>query len=94
MEGAVLTLSAEGRMKLVTYDPGSGPRAGVLVHEHVVDASALLGSPTTLRDVRALLEVPDRPLDRLRAALDGHRDAGTAERGSAAGTDPPASHGA
>jgi fumarylacetoacetate (FAA) hydrolase len=56
-------------MKLVTYDPGSGPRAGVLDGPAVVDASALLGTPTTLRDVRALLELPDQPLDRLRFAL-------------------------
>jgi 2-keto-4-pentenoate hydratase/2-oxohepta-3-ene-1,7-dioic acid hydratase in catechol pathway len=56
-------------MKLVTYDPGSGPRAGVVDHELVLDVSALLGSPTTLRDVRALLELPGRPLDRLREVM-------------------------
>jgi 2-keto-4-pentenoate hydratase/2-oxohepta-3-ene-1,7-dioic acid hydratase in catechol pathway len=56
-------------MKLVTYDLGSGPRAGVLDNQRVIDASALLGSPSTLRDVRGLLETPDRPLERLRDAL-------------------------
>src|SRR4051812_13475070 len=56
-------------MKLLTYDVGSGPRAGVLVDEQVLDATALLGAVATLRDVRALLELPDSPLDRLRAAL-------------------------
>jgi 2-keto-4-pentenoate hydratase/2-oxohepta-3-ene-1,7-dioic acid hydratase in catechol pathway len=56
-------------MKLLTYDPGSGPRAGVLVDDaEVLDASALLGSSQTLRDVQAVLEVPDG-LDRLREAL-------------------------
>lgn len=56
-------------MKLLTYDPGSGPRAGVLVEDRVVDVSALIGADQTLRDVRALLELPDDPLGRLRAAL-------------------------
>ena len=56
-------------MKLITYDLGTGPRAGVLADERVFDASALLDSPATLRDVRALLELPDHPLDRLRESL-------------------------
>jgi fumarylacetoacetate (FAA) hydrolase len=57
-------------MKLLTYDTGSGPRAGVLVDERVLDLTALLGEHATLRDVRALLELPDAPLERVRAALD------------------------
>ena len=57
-------------MKLLTYDPGTGPRAGVLADgDRVLDASALLGSPVTLRDVQAVLELPNAPLDRLREAL-------------------------
>jgi 2-keto-4-pentenoate hydratase/2-oxohepta-3-ene-1,7-dioic acid hydratase in catechol pathway len=56
-------------VKLVSYDIGSGPRAGVLDGERVLDVSALLGTAVTLRDVQALLELPDTPLDRLRAAL-------------------------
>jgi 2-keto-4-pentenoate hydratase/2-oxohepta-3-ene-1,7-dioic acid hydratase in catechol pathway len=56
-------------MKLVTYDVGSGPCAGVLVDNRVVDATTLLGTSHRLRDVRALLELPERPLDRLREAL-------------------------
>ena len=59
-------------MKLVCYDNGAGPRAGVLVGEQVLDATALLGAAQTLRDVQALLEQPDNPLDRLRAALDAN----------------------
>lgn len=55
-------------MKLVTYDPGSGPRAGVDVDADVVDASALLGGAYTLRDVQALLEIEDG-VERLRDAL-------------------------
>jgi 2-keto-4-pentenoate hydratase/2-oxohepta-3-ene-1,7-dioic acid hydratase in catechol pathway len=59
-------------MKLLTYDPGTGPRAGVLSDgDNVVDATALLGSPTTLRDVRALLEFAPDAVDRLRDAM-GH----------------------
>lgn len=56
-------------MKLVTYDSGSGPRAGVIVDSDVVDVSALMGTAYTLRDVRALLELPEEPIVRLRQAL-------------------------
>ena len=57
-------------MKLVTYDAGTGPRAGVLDGEDVLDATALLGAPLTLRDVHALLESAPDAVDRLRGALD------------------------
>jgi fumarylacetoacetate (FAA) hydrolase len=53
-------------MKLVTYDDGSGPRAGVLADERVLDASSLLGGSAPLRDVRALLESSESAIDRLR----------------------------
>ena len=56
-------------MKLLTYDSGSGPRCGVLQDDLVVDVSALLGLDQTLRDVRALLELGDSPIERLREAL-------------------------
>ncbi len=56
-------------MKLVTYDAGSGPRAGVVVDEHVLDVAMLLGEQGGLRDVRALLELPNDPLTRLKSAL-------------------------
>ena len=56
-------------MKLLTYDTGSGPRCGVLRDDQVVDVTALLGADQTLRDVHALLEHGDSPLDRLRDAL-------------------------
>ena len=56
-------------MKLVTYDVGTGPRAGVLADGHVIDATTLLGTSQTIRDAQALLELPDQPLDRLREAL-------------------------
>ena len=56
-------------MKLLTYDIGTGPRAGVLLDQDIVDASALLGAGT-LRDVRAVLELSNDVLDRLRDALD------------------------
>ena len=56
-------------MKLVTYDIGAGPRAGVLLDERVIDATTLLGAEHSLRDVQAVLEFGDRPLDRLRDAL-------------------------
>src|SRR5438093_11463966 len=56
-------------MKLVSYDAGSGPRAGVVIEDAVVDVSALFGTAETLRDVQAVLEMPGEPLDRLRDAL-------------------------
>jgi 2-keto-4-pentenoate hydratase/2-oxohepta-3-ene-1,7-dioic acid hydratase in catechol pathway len=56
-------------VKLLTYDTGAGPRAGVLVGEQVVDVTALLAVSHPVRDVQALLELPDTPLERLRAAI-------------------------
>ncbi|MDZ7378671.1 MAG: fumarylacetoacetate hydrolase family protein [candidate division KSB1 bacterium] len=56
-------------MKLCTYDTGSGPRAGVIVAERVLDIATLLGEPSGLRDLRALLELPNDPLARLQSAL-------------------------
>jgi 2-keto-4-pentenoate hydratase/2-oxohepta-3-ene-1,7-dioic acid hydratase in catechol pathway len=56
-------------MRLLTYQSGQGPRAGVLVDDQVVDASALLGSSTSLSDVRALLESSESAIERLRDAL-------------------------
>lgn len=57
-------------MKLVCYDRGDGPRAGVLAESDILDAAALLAEPGRLRDLRALLELPDEPLARLKHALD------------------------
>lgn len=56
-------------MKLVTYDSGAGPAAGVLAGDQVLDAAELLSVEGGLRDVRALLELPDRPLERLKDAV-------------------------
>jgi 2-keto-4-pentenoate hydratase/2-oxohepta-3-ene-1,7-dioic acid hydratase in catechol pathway len=56
-------------MKLLTYESGSGPRAGVLVGDRVIDVATLLGEAAGVRDVRALLELPAGPLERLKAAL-------------------------
>src|SRR5438874_2224807 len=56
-------------MKLLTNDIRSGPRAGVLVDDRVLDVTALLGAVQTVRDVQALLERSESSLDRLRAAL-------------------------
>lgn len=59
-------------MKLLCYDIGSGPRAGVLRpgrEDEILDASALLGGRHTLTDVRALLELPDDPIEELREKL-------------------------
>ena len=56
-------------MKLLTYESVAGPRAGVLVDDAVLDVGELLGESAPIRDVRALLELPDAPVDRLRGAL-------------------------
>lgn len=56
-------------MKLCCYETNDGPAAGVLQGDRVLDAARLLGV-NRLRDVQALLEEPDEPLPRLRAALE------------------------
>src|SRR5438067_1328654 len=48
-------------MKLLTFDTGTGPRAGVLSGDTVLDAASLLGESRPLRDVQALLELPNDP---------------------------------
>lgn len=55
-------------MKLVTYDIGSGPRAGIVVADQVLDAAALLGVEEGLGDVRALLEFSQDSLARLESS--------------------------
>ena len=57
-------------MKLLTYDTGNGPRCGVIQDDRVVDVSGLLATPQSLPDVRALLELEDSALDRVRDALE------------------------
>jgi 2-keto-4-pentenoate hydratase/2-oxohepta-3-ene-1,7-dioic acid hydratase in catechol pathway len=52
-------------MKLLTYDIGTGPRAGVLDGSDILDATTLLGATNTLRDVRALLEFAPTALEQL-----------------------------
>ena len=56
-------------MKLLTYDTGQGPQAGVLVDGQILDVATVLGESGGLRDIRALLELPNDPLTRLRTAL-------------------------
>lgn len=56
-------------VKLVTYDAGQGPRAGLVSGEQVRDIAELLDATRPLRDVQALLELSDAPLGRLREAL-------------------------
>jgi fumarylacetoacetate (FAA) hydrolase len=56
-------------MKLLTYDSGTGPRAGILDGDDVVDATTLLGSAVTLRDVRAVLESSEHAVEQLQDAL-------------------------
>src|SRR5215470_11042727 len=60
-------------MKLLTYDAANGPRAGVAVDGRVLDIATLLKEQDELRDVRALLELPNEPLTRLKSALSSGR---------------------
>ena len=60
-------------MKLITYETANGPRAGVVVDGQVLDIATLLGEQDELRDVRALLELPNDPLTRLKSALGSGR---------------------
>ena len=58
-------------MKLLTYETDNGPRCGVLQGENIIDVTGLVGSNGhTIRDVRALLELGDSPIERVRVALD------------------------
>ncbi len=61
-------------MKLLCYDIGTGPRAGVLKDEAILDVTALMGGSQTLTDVQAVLELGADagydPLERLRERLD------------------------
>ena len=57
-------------MRLLSYDTGNGPRCGVIQGDDIVDVSALVGiSGHPLRDVRALLEQGNNPIDRVSEAL-------------------------
>lgn len=58
-------------MKLLTYDTGNGPRCGVLRGDSVVDVTALLGEPRTIKDVGALLALDESAVDRVGDALAG-----------------------
>ena len=82
-------------MKLCTYDTGNGPHAGVVVNQQVLDAATLLGEAGGLRDVRALLELPNDPLTRLKSALGGGDLCSGCAAGecSPAGADPAATDG-
>jgi fumarylacetoacetate (FAA) hydrolase len=62
-------------MKLLTYETATGSRAGVLIDGQVLDAATLLEERGELRDVRALLELPNDPLTRLRSAIGSPRAA-------------------
>src|ERR687892_285478 len=60
-------------MKLITYETANGPHAGVVVNGQVLDIATLLGEQNGLRDVRALLELPNDPLARLKSVLGSAR---------------------
>jgi 2-keto-4-pentenoate hydratase/2-oxohepta-3-ene-1,7-dioic acid hydratase in catechol pathway len=57
-------------MKLVTYEHlKSGPRAGVIQGEDVIDITQLLGSTVAIRDVGALLQHGENAINDVRKAL-------------------------
>lgn len=59
-------------MKLVCYDAGKGPRAGVLDGAAVIDISELVGEARPLQDVRALLEWSPEAVARVEQRLQTH----------------------
>jgi fumarylacetoacetate (FAA) hydrolase len=56
-------------MKLVSFDGGAGPRAGVLTDDGVLDAGRLLGRDEPVPDVMALMRVATPVAERLADAL-------------------------
>src|SRR6187397_3002874 len=57
-------------MKLATYESASGPRAAVLTDNGMlIDCQSLLGESRPIRDVQALLELPNDPVNRLRLGV-------------------------
>ena len=52
-------------MKLLSYESATVPRAGVVVDGQVLEIATLLKEHDGLRDIRALLELPNNPLTRL-----------------------------
>ena len=62
-------------MRLVTFESKDGPHLGILAGTAIADAASLLNFSGAIPDVRALLELPDEPLARLREAWEGGRDA-------------------
>lgn len=69
VERTHITTQGNLAMKLLTYDVGSGPRCGVLRDNAVVDVAAMLGADHRLPDVRALLELGESSMERIRIAL-------------------------
>ena len=64
-------------MKLATYESASGPRAAVLTDSgNLVDCQSLLGESRPIRDVQALLELPNDPVNRLRLGVTMSAEAG------------------
>jgi len=60
-------------MKLICYEIANGTRAGVVVDEQVLDVASLLEERDGVRDVRALLELRNDPIRRLKSALSSAR---------------------
>ena len=56
-------------MRLLTFEDGTSTRCGVMLGENVIAAADILGVAHPLRDVQALLELPERPIERLAHAL-------------------------
>jgi fumarylacetoacetate (FAA) hydrolase len=56
-------------VRLLCFEAGNGPQAGVLVDGRILGVSDLLPGDGPVRDVQALLELPNQPLNRLREAI-------------------------
>ena len=64
-------------MNFATYESASGPRAAVLTDSgNLVNCQSLLGESRPIRDVQALLELPNDPVNRLRLGVAMSAEAG------------------
>ena len=61
-------------MKLLTYDIGKGPRAGVISEDRIVDLTALLRSETPIIDIKMLMELYPDAVERIKERLENNEN--------------------
>lgn len=61
-------------MKLLTYENGNGPRAGVVINDEIADLTELLNSEETIVDIKMLMEKFPNALDEIRNKTENRID--------------------